>query len=150
LRRKLALLAARPDLVVGVLRGNVDTRLRKLDEGEVDAIVLAHAGLKRLGLADRASAVLPPEVMLPAVGQGALGIECRDGDRAVREALERTDHPETRLRVTAERAFMRAVGGSCQLPVAAYALREGDALWLRAMVADADGSRPRFGERRTA
>lgn len=150
LRRRLALLAARPDLQVGVLRGNVDTRLRKLDEGEIDAIVLAAAGLARLGLSDRVTQLLEPERMLPAVGQGALGIECRIGDDRVREALARTDDAETRLRVTAERAFMRAVGGSCQLPVAAYALREGDALWLRGMVADPDGSRPRFGERRTS
>lgn len=150
LRRRLALLAARPDLQVGVLRGNVDTRLRKLDAGEIDAIVLAAAGLARLGLSDRVTQLLEPERMLPAVGQGALGIECRLGNERVREALARTDDAETRLRVTAERAFMRAVGGSCQLPVAAYALREGDALWLRGMVADPDGSRPRFGERRTS
>ena len=149
LRRRMALLAARPDLQIGVLRGNVDTRLRKLDEGEVDAIVLAYAGLLRLGLGERATQLLAPELMLPAVGQGALGIECRGGDDRVREALARTDDADTRLRVTAERAFMRAVGGSCQLPVAAYALREGDGLWLRGMVADPDGSRPRFGERRT-
>jgi hydroxymethylbilane synthase len=148
LRRKTALCALRADLAIGPLRGNVDTRLRKLDEGQVDAIVLAYAGLRRLGLAARASQVLEPELMLPAVGQGALGIECRDDDRRVREALERTDHEQTRVRVTAERAFMHAVGGSCQLPVAAYALRHDDGLWLRAMVADPDGSRPRFGERR--
>jgi hydroxymethylbilane synthase len=149
LRRRLALLAARPDLQIGVLRGNVDTRLRKLDDGEIDAIVLAYAGLKRLGLSERATELLSPELMLPAVGQGALGIECRGGDDRVREALARTDDADTRLRVTAERAFMRAVGGSCQLPVAAYALREGEALWLRGMVADPDGAQPRFGERRT-
>ncbi|MEZ4439382.1 MAG: hydroxymethylbilane synthase [Polyangiaceae bacterium] len=149
LRRKCMLHRSRPDLEIGPLRGNVDTRLRKLEEGEVDAIVLAYAGLRRLGLGDRATEVLDPEVMLPAVGQGALGIECRAGDDEVAARIVKTQDPETRLRVTAERAFMAAVGGSCQLPVAAYAERDGDELWLRAMLADADGSRPRFAERRT-
>jgi hydroxymethylbilane synthase len=148
LRRKLMLLRTRPDLSVGPLRGNVDTRLRKLEDGEVDAIVLAYAGLRRLDMADRATEVLEPEAMLPAVGQGALGIECRADNDAVRELLQVVVHDETRIRVAAERAFMAAVGGSCQLPVAAYAVREGDEIWLRAMCADDDGSNPRFGERR--
>ncbi len=150
LRRKIALLAQRPDLDIGPLRGNVDTRLRKLEEGAADAIVLAYAGLRRLGMADRATRVLEPEVMLPAVGQGALGIECREGDDAVASLLRATDDAETRIRVAAERAFMAAVGGNCQLPVAAYAVPQGGALWLRALVADADGSRIRRGERRCA
>lgn len=150
LRRKCYLLKARPDLDIGPLRGNVDTRLRKLEEGLVDAIVLAYAGLRRLDMGDRATEVLAPEVMLPAVGQGALGIECRAVDADVEERLLRTDDAETRVRVVGERAFMDAVGGSCQLPVAAYAEKTTDGgLYLRAMVADPDGSRPRFGERRT-
>jgi hydroxymethylbilane synthase len=135
-------------LDIGPLRGNVDTRLRKLEEGQVDAIVLAFAGLRRLDIADRASEVLEPEVMLPAVGQGALGIECRAGDTRVIEMLRATDDEPTRIRVAAERAFMAAVGGNCQLPVAAFALRQGDELWLRAMVADDDGNNVRTGERR--
>jgi hydroxymethylbilane synthase len=148
LRRSTMLQRARPDLQIGPLRGNVDTRLRKLEEGEVDAIVLAYAGLRRLGLAERATEVLSPELCLPAVGQGALGIECRESAESIASVLSCTDDPATRVRVQAERAFMKAVGGSCQLPVAAFALREGDRLWLRAMLADADGSHPRFGERR--
>lgn len=148
LRRKTMLLAVRGDLQVGPLRGNVDTRLRKLDEGQVDAIVLAHAGLIRLGMEGRATDVLAPETMLPAVGQGALGIECRDGDERVARLLAATDHGPTRIAVTAERAFMAAVGGSCQLPVAAYCVHEGDELFVRGMVAAPDGSDPRFGELR--
>ncbi|MEM6786399.1 MAG: hydroxymethylbilane synthase [Myxococcota bacterium] len=148
LRRKCLLLRQRPDLEVGPLRGNVDTRLRKLDEGQVDAIVLALAGLRRLDLTARATEILAPEMMLPAVGQGALGIECRVGDEAVQARLAHTDDAATRVPVLGERAFMAAVGGSCLLPVAAYGERDEDGgLWLRAMVADPDGRRPRFGER---
>jgi hydroxymethylbilane synthase len=148
LRRRTLLLRARPDLDVQALRGNVDTRLRKVERGEVDAVVLAYAGLRRLGLEARATEVLDPSVCLPAVGQGALGIECRDGDAAVRELLGRAEDALTRTCVAAERAFMAAVGGSCLLPVAAYAARAGSELWLRAMVAEPDGRRARFGERR--
>lgn len=148
LRRSVLLRAVRPDLVVVPLRGNVDTRLRKLDEGQVDAIVLAYAGLRRLDLAERASEVLDPATMLPAVGQGALGIECRADDEAVRGLLAVTDHRETRLRVSAERGVMAAVGGSCQLPVAAYAERQNGEIWLRGMYAEADGSQVRRGEQR--
>ncbi|MCC6523022.1 MAG: hydroxymethylbilane synthase [Polyangiaceae bacterium] len=148
LRRRAYLSLARPDLEVLALRGNVDTRLRKLEEGQVDAIVLAAAGLRRLGLGDRATEHLPPELCLPAVGQGALGIECRADDERVRALLARTDHAPTRLCVTAERAVMEAVGGSCHLPVAAYGLRVGGELWLRAMLAEADGTRMRTAERR--
>ena len=148
LRRRTMLLRARPDLTILPLRGNVDTRLRKLAEGQVDAIVLAAAGLVRLGLAAQATEILEPDASLPAVGQGALGIECREDDEQVRALLATTDDQNTRICVTAERAFMAAVGGSCQLPVAAYAEREGTDLWLRGMFADADGSHARFGERR--
>ena len=147
LRRSTFLLRARPDLQVGPLRGNVDTRLRKLEEGQVDAIVLAAAGLRRLGLQERASEVLSPEVMLPAVGQGALGIECRSEDEHVAQLLAATIDAHTDVRVAAERALMAAVGGSCQLPVAAYCDKHEDQLRLRGMLADADGSNARYGER---
>jgi hydroxymethylbilane synthase len=150
LRRAVALRAARPDLVIEPVRGNVDTRLRKVTEGEFDAVVLAFAGLKRLGLEDRATEILPPEVSLPAIGQGALGIECRTDDADVREILAALVHLETEICVTAGRAVMATVEGNCRTPVAAYALREGDALWLRALLAEPDGSRLRTGERRIA
>lgn len=148
LRRKAYLLAARPDLDIGPLRGNVDTRLRKLAEGQVDAIVLALAGLRRLGLTEQATEVLAPEISLPAVGQGALGIECRADEADLIALLRRLDHRPTAICVAAERAFMAAVGGSCQLPVAAYALRQGNELWLRVMVGEADGSNLRHTEGR--
>ena len=148
LRRKCYLLGTRPDLDVSMLRGNVDTRLRKLDEGQVEAIVLAAAGLRRLGIDLPTAEALAPELCLPAVGQGALGIECRLADEAVAELLARTEDASTRICVTAERAVMAAVGGSCHLPVAAFAVRDGEDLWLRAMVAEPDGSRMRTGERR--
>jgi hydroxymethylbilane synthase len=148
LRRAVNILAARPDLRAEPLRGNVDTRLRRVQEGKVDAVVLALAGLKRLGWEDRATEILSPEVSLPAVGQGALGIECREGDDATRAVLARLAHEETTICVAAERAVMAAVGGSCRLPVAAYATLEGETMLLRAMLADADGTRVRRGERR--
>jgi hydroxymethylbilane synthase len=148
LRRAVAVRAVRPDLVIEPVRGNVDTRLRKVDEGEYDAIVLAFAGLRRLGLAARATEVLEPDVCLPAIGQGALGIECRTDDARVRRILATLADPETTTCVEAERAVMLAVEGSCKTPVAAHARREGDTLVLRAMLADPDGSNVRFGERR--
>ncbi|NUO53872.1 MAG: hydroxymethylbilane synthase [Polyangiaceae bacterium] len=147
MRRALALREARPDLAIEALRGNVDTRLRKVDEGALDAIVLALAGLKRLGRADRASEILEVGVSLPAVGQGALGIECRADDDRVKGALAALIHRETSICVAAERAFMAAVGGSCRLPVAAHAKRDGSNMTIAAFVADADGSRVRRGER---
>ncbi len=150
LRRAVSILAARPDLRTEPVRGNVDTRLRKVQEGVVDAVVLALAGLKRLGWADRATEILSPEVSLPAIGQGALGIECRDGDEETRALLARLAEPEASICVAAERALMAAVGGSCRLPVAAYAVREGDAIVLRGMLADPDGSNVRHGARRAA
>ncbi|MGK3991172.1 hydroxymethylbilane synthase [Sorangium sp. So ce136] len=150
LRRAVALREARPDLVIEPVRGNVDTRLRKVSDGAFDAIVLALAGLKRLGLADRATEVLSPEVSLPAIGQGALGIECRTDDGSVRDVLSALVHAETTTCVTAERAVMAAVEGSCRTPVAAYAVRDGGALWLRALLAEPDGTRLRKAERRVA
>ncbi|WP_437958970.1 hydroxymethylbilane synthase [Sorangium sp. So ce119] len=150
LRRAVALREARPDLQIEPVRGNVDTRLRKVVDGAFDAIVLALAGLKRLGLADRATEVLSPEVSLPAIGQGALGIECRTDDSTVRDILAALADRETTTCVTAERAVMAAVEGSCRTPVAAYAVRDGDALWLRAFLAEPDGSRLRRAARRVA
>ncbi|XYI00453.1 hydroxymethylbilane synthase [Sorangium sp. So ce1128] len=150
LRRAVALREARPDLVIEPVRGNVDTRLRKVSDGAFDAIVLALAGLKRLGLAGRATEVLSPEVSLPAIGQGALGIECRTDDGSVRDVLAALVDAETTTCVTAERAVMAAVEGSCRTPVAAYAVRDGDALWLRALLAEPDGTQLRRAERRLA
>ncbi|WP_437816673.1 hydroxymethylbilane synthase [Sorangium sp. So ce1078] len=148
LRRAVALREARPDLVIEPVRGNVDTRLRKVVDGSFDAVVLALAGLKRLGLEARATEVLSPEVSLPAIGQGALGIECRVEDAGVRDVLSALADRETTVCVTAERAVMAAVEGSCRTPVAAYAVRDGGALWLRALLAEPDGSRLRRAERR--
>ncbi len=146
LRRRLQLLAFRADLVVVPIRGNVDTRLRKCETGEVDAVLLARAGLNRLGLSARATENISPELMLPAVGQGALGIEQRTGDDQVSELLAPLSHWETKILVTAERGVMRAVEGNCQTPVAAFALRDGEALYLRAFLADPDGGNARRAE----
>jgi hydroxymethylbilane synthase len=154
LRRAVAILAARPDLRAEPVRGNVDTRLRKVQEGQFDAVVLALAGLNRLGWADRATEILSPEVSLPAIGQGALGIECRAGDEATTAALAHLADAETTVCVAAERAVMAAVDGSCRLPVAAYAVRlggrSGSEMHLRGLLADPDGSNVRRGERRVA
>jgi hydroxymethylbilane synthase len=147
LRRMVALLAARPDLTVLPCRGNVDTRLRKLDAGEFDALVLARAGLVRLGLEGRATQVLGPEVSLPAVGQGALGIECRTGDTAIHALLAPLHDAETATCVAAERGVLVALGGDCKTPLAAYAHRSGQQLRLRAFVANPDGSGRRSAER---
>src|SRR5271155_4607166 len=126
LRRAAQLRAKRPDLEIENIRGNVDTRLRKLDEGQYDAIVLASAGLSRLGWENRIAELLDPDVMCPAVGQGALAVETRvDGGMAL-EIAERLEHPESRIAVTAERAVLRAMGGGCQVPIGAYATVEGD------------------------
>jgi hydroxymethylbilane synthase len=146
LRRMVALKARRPDLDVVPLRGNVDTRLRKVDEGECDAIVLARAGLVRLGLAGRATDVLGPDVSLPAVGQGALGIECRDSDAETREILAHLHHPETATCVAAERGVLVALGGDCKTPLGAHATREADTIHLRAFIAQPDGTGLRRGE----
>jgi hydroxymethylbilane synthase len=150
LRRKLSILAVRPDLEVIPLRGNVETRLRKLETQGLAGIVLARAGLMRLGLADRATEVLSPEISLPAVGQGALGIEIRDDDLATRELLSAVHDRDTGVCVAAERGVLVALGGDCKTPIAAFAERTDDEIHLRAFVADPDGSRPRRGERRTS
>lgn len=143
LRRRVQLLAYRADLEVVAIRGNVDTRLRKCETGEVDAVVLARAGLNRLQLGARATENLAPKVMLPAVGQGALGIEQRSDDREVAELLAPLSHSDTKILVTAERGVMLAINGNCTTPVGAFGVRQGDSLFLRAFLAEPDGSRPR-------
>lgn len=141
-QRRLAQLRCwRDDLVIKDLRGNVDTRIRKLDEGQYDAVILASAGLVRLGLQDRISLRIPIEHMLPAVGQGAIAIETRTDDEFAVEVTRRLDHHETRLACLAERAFLRGLGGGCQLPIAAHARLEGDLLKLYGLVARPDGSK---------
>lgn len=150
LRRRIQLSKVRPDLQFSVLRGNVDTRIRKCRAGEVDAIVLARAGMLRLGIEAEASEVLAPEQCLPAVGQGALAVEQRADDAEVRALLSAVSHPETKIAVLAERGVMRAVEGNCQTPVAAYALREGAGIWLRALLAEPDGTNLRADELRAA
>lgn len=147
LRRALALRSQRPDLVVEPIRGNVDTRLRKVDEGQFEGVILALAGLKRLGLEGRATEILDPSVSLPAIGQGALGIECRNGDARTAEVLARMVDRETSICVTAERAVMAAVDGNCRTPVAAFAVREGGSIRLRALLAEPDGTGLRTTER---
>ncbi len=142
LRRQAQVLVRRPDLRVVVFRGNVETRMRKLAAGEVDATLLALAGLKRLGMADAATAVLEPEVMLPAVGQGAIGITCRAGDDDSLQLLEALNDPATAACVAAERGFLEVLDGSCRTPIAALATIEGGAtLAFRGLVAREDGSR---------
>ncbi|HDX8359146.1 TPA: hydroxymethylbilane synthase [Aeromonas hydrophila] len=141
LRRQCQLRAARPDLVIRDLRGNVNTRLAKLDSGEYDAIILAAAGLKRLEMAHRITAFIEPEQSLPANGQGAVGIECRLDDHELHALLAPLEHPETRIRVLTERAMNRALQGGCQVPIGAYALVQGEEVWLRGLVGSPDGSR---------
>ena len=138
-RRKAQLLAKRPDLRVVNFRGNVDTRLRKLAAGEVDATLLALAGLRRLGI-DHAGVVLGPEEMLPAVGQGAIGIECRADDHASLALLAAIDHAASSACVRAERALLAALDGSCHTPIAGYAAMSDEGLHLRALIARPDGS----------
>ena len=142
LRRMALLRALRPDLRIEPLRGNLDTRLRKLDEGGFDAIVLAAAGLKRLGLAERIRTTFEPDAMLPAAGQGALGIEVRSDCADVIAALAPLAHARTWAAVAAERAVSRCMGGSCSMPLAAFATFEGDLLGLRAAWGDPEGRLP--------
>ncbi len=143
LRREAQLKARYPHLSIVPLRGNLDTRLAKLDRGDMQAIILAAAGLKRLGMVERIRQVIPPEVLLPAAGQGALGIEIRSDGAAIRSALSPLADDKTFREVRAERALSRALGGSCQVPLAAYCVQEPDGrtLRLRALVAMTNGSR---------
>ena len=140
LRRAIQLSLSRPDLSVVPLRGNVDTRLRKLDAGEVDAIVLARAGLLRLGLADRVTETIDARAVIPAPGQGALAVECRAGDAVTSAILAALSDPETEIAVACERGVMAAVGGNCNVPFGAHAWRAAGGLELRAVLSDADGS----------
>ena len=140
LRRQCQLKALRPDLTVRDLRGNVNTRLAKLDNGEYAAIILAAAGLIRLGFEQRIAALMSVDTSLPANGQGAVGIECRSDDKEVQQLLSALEHRETRICVLAERAMNRKLQGGCQVPIGAFAVIEGDTLWLRGLVGALDGS----------
>ncbi|MDJ0726296.1 MAG: hydroxymethylbilane synthase [Prochloraceae cyanobacterium] len=139
LRRLAQLRYHYPHFTFKDIRGNVNTRLRKLDEGEFDGIILAVAGLQRLGMSDRIHQVIPPEISLHAVGQGALGIECREGDTEILELIKAIEHPETRDRTLAERSFLRSLEGGCQVPIGVNTKIEADTLTLTGMVASLDG-----------
>jgi hydroxymethylbilane synthase len=141
LRRQAQLMNVRPDFVIQQLRGNVDTRLRKLKEGQFDAIILAAAGVKRLGLAENVSEYIDPEISLPAIGQGALGIECRVDDRELNDLIAFFNHADTRTCVTGERALLRRLEGGCQVPIACYGRIKSGALHLAGLVGSVDGKR---------
>ena len=141
LRRQAQLLHVRPDLQIKMLRGNVDTRLRKLQENHFDAIVLAASGLKRLGWDEHITECLPVNVSLPAIGQGALGIEGREDDGFVRVLLSRLEHQQTRVTVMAERALLKRLEGGCQVPIAGHAVLQGENLTLDGLVISLDGKR---------
>jgi hydroxymethylbilane synthase len=141
LRRQAQLKAVRSDLDVHALRGNVDTRLRKLEQGEYDAIILAAAGLKRLGKTDLIRQIIPVEIMCPAAGQGALAIEIRQGDADTRQHLEFLNDPAARAATTCERALLHRLGGGCQVPIGAFAEVRNGKLHLESIVADPDGSK---------
>jgi hydroxymethylbilane synthase len=141
LRRQAQLKAIRPDLDIHPLRGNVDTRLRKLEEGEYDAIILASAGLKRLGRTELIKQIIPAEIMCPAAGQGALGIEIRDGDATTRDCLVFLNDHAAHAATTCERALLNRLGGGCQVPIGALAEMRNGKLHLEAIVADPDGSK---------
>jgi len=141
LRRQAQLKAIRRDLDIHPLRGNVDTRLRKLERGEYDAIILASAGLKRLGKTELIKQIVPAEIMCPAAGQGALAIEIREGDAAMRQHLELLDDPSARAATTCERALLNRLGGGCQVPIGAFAEMRNGKLHLEAIVADPEGSK---------
>lgn len=140
LRRQCQLMARRPDLIVSSLRGNVNTRLAKLDAGDFDAIILAAAGLKRLGFEQRITAYLDTSVSLPAIGQGAVGIECRSDDPRINRLIAALDDRDTHTRVAAERAMNHRLEGGCQVPIAGHATLDGEALYLRGLVGAPDGS----------
>jgi len=139
LRRQCQLKALRPDLEIIPLRGNVDTRLRKLEAGEYDAIILAAAGVKRLGLHEHLRYRIPAEIMCPAAGQGALAIEIRRSDAALRSHIAFLDHGATRTAITCERALLGSLGGGCQVPIGAFAEKRDGQLYLTAMVGRPDG-----------
>ena len=139
LRRSCQLLGLRPDLKIEQLRGNLDTRLRKLDEGQFDAIILAAAGVKRLGWAERITEILEPEISLPAIGQGAVGIECRTNDEFINKLIAPLNHPETSVCVRAERACLKKLEGGCQVPIAAYARLIDDKIVMEGLVGSVSG-----------
>ena len=141
LRRQAQLKAVRPDLDIHPLRGNVDTRLRKLEQGEYDAIILAAAGLKRLGKIELIKQIIPADIMCPAAGQGALGIEIREGDAKTLELLTFLNNPAARAATTCERALLNSLGGGCQVPIGAFAEVKNGKLHLESIVADPDGSK---------
>lgn len=141
LRRSAQLLNRRPDLKIMLLRGNVDTRIRKLDSGEFHAVILACAGLGRLGFVDRITSAIPTDELLPAVGQGALGLETRQDDKETQEILKFLDHEQTAVTLKAERAFLKELGGGCQVPIAGYCRLLGNELIIQGLVAELDGSR---------
>jgi hydroxymethylbilane synthase len=141
LRRQAQLMSIRPDFVIHQLRGNVDTRLRKLKEGQYDAIILAAAGVKRLGLAENVTEYLDTDVSLPAIGQGALGIECRIADRELNDMISFFNHADSRVCVTGERALLRRLEGGCQVPIACYGEMKNGSLHLTGLVASVDGKR---------
>jgi hydroxymethylbilane synthase len=148
LRRTVQLRALRPDLEYVPLRGNIDTRLRKCEEGVIDAVVLAYAGLKRIGRGDEITELLSPDVCLPAIGQGALGIEIRGADEGILSLVAELEDMETAITTASERGVLIAVDGSCQVPVAAHAEHLGDEMRIRALLADPDGSNLRREEMR--
>jgi hydroxymethylbilane synthase len=141
LRRSSQLLNKRPDLDITPIRGNVDTRIKRLESGEFDAIILAAAGLNRLGLSSKITELLSPPEYIPAVGQGALGIEVRDDDGEVRDILEFLNHHETAIAVKAERAFLRRLEGGCQVPLGAYGFIDNGKIVIHGMVSELDGRR---------
>lgn len=141
LRRSCQLLSLRPDLRIEQLRGNLDTRVRKLDEGRYDAIILAAAGVKRLGWQDRITEIISPDISLPAIGQGAIGIECRAGDTWVNALISALNHRETNICVRAERAFLKTLEGGCQVPIAAYARLAGGRIVMQGLVGSVSGDR---------
>ena len=140
LRRQAIMKRARPDLEVAPLRGNVETRLRKLDDGEADAIILALAGLRRLGLEGRATRIMSADEFLPAAGQGAIAVETREDDAETRALLAKIDHSDTSTTVAVERAFLAVLDGSCKTPIGAHAIIEGETLRFRGLIARPDGS----------
>ena len=146
LRRQTQLKAIRPDLEILDLRGNVNTRLKKLDDGQYDAIILAAAGLIRLGFDERIKQAIDSSVSLPAIGQGAVGIECRTEDKDINELISVLNHPQTRTCVMAERSMNTRLEGGCQVPIGGYAILEGNELYLRGLVGKPDGSEVVRGE----
>ena len=139
LRRQVQIKRKRPDLQIEILRGNVDTRIRKLEEGKYDAIVLAYAGVKRMGLEDKITQIL--EDFIPAVGQGSLAIEIREKDERIKECISFLDHRESRIRAEAERSFLRKLEGGCQVPIGAYAWIEEGKLKIKAFISDLSGEK---------